>query len=100
MSHHTGASHSVYVQFVLLDNWQIHILEKDLTTSLATWIGHGPDKIRALARNGGALGTPEARAFLESAIERGRGDLYLRLTPEQYSELRRSDKESSVPPPS
>jgi hypothetical protein len=48
------------------------------------------EKIRELARRGEAWGTSEARQMLEHAIETGRGGIYLRLTPEQYSRLRRA----------
>jgi hypothetical protein len=45
---------------------------------------------RELARRGEAWGTSEARQMLEHAMETGRGDVYLRLTSEQYSRLRRT----------
>jgi hypothetical protein len=48
-----------------------------------------PEKIRELAHRGEALGTSEAKQMLESAIEVGRGGIYLRLTPEQFAKLRR-----------
>jgi hypothetical protein len=48
-----------------------------------------PEKIRELARRGGAWRDSESRQMLEHAIENGRGGIYLRLTPEQYSRLRR-----------
>jgi hypothetical protein len=44
-----------------------------------------PEKIRELAGRGEAWGTSESRQMLEHAIENGRGGVYLRLTPEQYS---------------
>jgi hypothetical protein len=48
-----------------------------------------PERIRDLARRGGALGTLEAKQMLEQAIETGRGGLYLDLTHEQYAKLTR-----------
>jgi hypothetical protein len=83
--------------FVLLDSWQIHVMEADQTTSLTTFIFRDPDLIRKLARVGGALDTPEKQAFLERGIERGGGDLYLMLQ-DQHSRRRRSVKRSSMPP--
>ena len=65
-------------------------LEPDLKTPLpATFNFADPQKIRDLARRGGALGTLEARETLEQEIESGRGGLYLNLTHEQYAELTR-----------
>jgi hypothetical protein len=48
-----------------------------------------PEKIRVLARRGDALDTSEAKQMLEYAIDVGRGGIYLRLTPEQFTKLRR-----------
>ena len=48
-----------------------------------------PEKIRELARRGGAWRDSESRQVLEHAIETGRGGIYLRLTPDQYRKLRR-----------
>jgi hypothetical protein len=73
MPHCTRPFHSVHMKFVLLDSWQIHVMETDQTTSLTTFIFRDPDLIRKLARVGGALDTPEKQAFLERAIERGAG---------------------------
>jgi len=90
MPHRPRPSHSVYARFVLLGSWQIHVMEADQATSLTTFLGCHPDIIRKLARVGGAMDTPEKQAFLECAIERGRGDLYLMLTGAQHSRLRRT----------
>jgi hypothetical protein len=49
-----------------------------------------PEKIRELARRGGAWRDSESRQMLEHAIETGRGGVYLRLTPAQYRALRRT----------
>jgi hypothetical protein len=46
-----------------------------------------PEKIRELARRGGAWRDAESRQMLEHAIETGRGGIYLRLTPAQYASL-------------
>ena len=50
-----------------------------------------PEGIRDLARTGQALETSEARALFDYAIGRGAGGLYLQLTPEQYSQLRKQE---------
>jgi hypothetical protein len=48
-----------------------------------------PEKIRELAKRGGAWRDSESRQMLEHAIENGRDGVYLRLTPAQYRALRR-----------
>ena len=45
-------------------------------------------KIRELARKGEAWGTSEDRQLLDYAIAKGKGAVYLKLSPEQYSRLR------------
>jgi hypothetical protein len=49
-----------------------------------------PEKIRELAKRGGAWRDSDSRQMLEHAIETGRGGIYLRLTPGQYNKLRRT----------
>jgi hypothetical protein len=71
--------------------WEVQFLEANLKTPLPrkfTFVD--PEKIRELAKRGEAWGTSEARQMLELAIEKGRGGIYLRLTPVQYAKLRRS----------
>jgi hypothetical protein len=46
-------------------------------------------KIRELARRGEAWQTSENRQLLDCAIAKGEGGVYLRLSPEQYTRLRR-----------
>jgi len=78
------------MSFMLPKGWQVQFLEPDLKTPLPRRLTFAhADKIRELARRGEALGTLEGKQALESAIENGRGGLYLRLTPEQYSRLKR-----------
>jgi hypothetical protein len=86
-------SYSVYVRFVLRGCWQIEVMETDQTTSLTTFTCLNPDIIRKLAWVRGTLDTPEKQASLQGAIERERGDVYLMLTGDQHSRLRRSGKE-------
>lgn len=88
MAPHDKPAHRIYMQFILLNDWQVSFLETDLTTSLPkTFTFANPQRIEALARHGEALGTPQAQMLFEYAIKTGRGGLYLKLTPEQYSEL-------------
>jgi hypothetical protein len=70
--------------------WQVQFTEADLKPALPrTLTFSDPEKIRELARRGGAWRDSESRQMLEHAIENGRGGVYLRLTPEQYRRLRR-----------
>ncbi len=77
------------MKFVLLNGWQISFLEADLTTSLGSRLTFtDPEKIRELARHGKALMASEARTLFEYALIKGRGGIYLDLTPEQYALLK------------
>ena len=90
MSRYDRPSHQVYCYFFSRDGWQVQFLEPDLKTPLPRKLTFADaDKIRELARRGEAMQTSEARQMLELAIEKGRGGIYLRLTPEQYARLRR-----------
>jgi hypothetical protein len=82
MSRYDRPSHPVYMYFFFRKDWQVQFLEADLKTPFPRKLTFGdPEKIRELARRGGAWGTSEARQMLELAIEQGRGGVYLRLTP-------------------
>jgi hypothetical protein len=48
-----------------------------------------PEKIRELARHGETSGTSKAMQMLEHAIEKSRGGVFLKLTPEQHTRLKR-----------
>jgi hypothetical protein len=90
MSRYDRPSHRVYMVFFVRQGWQVQFLEADLRTPLPRKLTFtDPDKIRELARHGEAWGDSESRQMLEHAIETGRGGVYLRLTPDQYSRLRR-----------
>jgi hypothetical protein len=81
----------VYYTFFSRKGWPVQFCEADLRTPLAKTLTFAdPEKIRELARRGEALGTSEAKQMLEYAIEVGEVGLYLRLTPGQYAQLRRS----------
>jgi hypothetical protein len=89
MSRYDKPNHQVYMYFFKRGGWQAQFSEADLKTPLTRKFTFAtPDKIRELARRGEPWGTSEARQMLELAIEQGRGGVYLRLTPEQYSRLR------------
>jgi hypothetical protein len=78
------------MSFFLRTGWQVQFLEIDLRTPLPLKLTFAdPDKIRELARRGEAMGASESRQMLEHAIEKGRGGIYLKLTPEQYARLKR-----------
>jgi hypothetical protein len=90
MSRYDRPSHRVYMTFFLSEGWYVQFLEADARTPLPRKLTFkDPEKIRELARRGEAWGDSESRQMLESAIENGRGGVYLRLTPDQYKKLRR-----------
>jgi len=83
------ALHRVYMQFVFRNGWQVSFLEADLATSLpAALTFTDAEEIRELARQGQALGTPEARALFEYSIGTGRGGIHLDLPAERYALLK------------
>lgn len=47
------------------------------------------EKIREVAKRSEPQGDSESRQMLENGIEKGRGGVYLGLTPDQYAGLRR-----------
>jgi hypothetical protein len=89
MSRYDRPTHRVYMSFMLRGSWHVQFLEADLKTPLRRTLEFaGPEKIREIARRGEAWGDSESRQMLENGIDRGRGGVYLRLTPEQYRKLR------------
>ena len=89
MSRYEQPTHKVYMSFFLRDGWNVQFLEADARTPLPRKLTFkDPEKIRELARRGEAWGDSESRQMLENAIEKGRGGMYLRLTPAQYARLR------------
>jgi hypothetical protein len=80
--------HRVYMSFFQMEGWQVQFLDPDLKISLPLKLTvAGPENLRELARQGDAMGTPEARRILERGIHMGSGGVYLRLKPEQYRKL-------------
>jgi hypothetical protein len=91
MSRYDRPSHQVYMYFFKRDGWEVQFLEADLKTPLPKKLTFSDsEKIRELAKRGGAWRDSESRQMLDHAIGNGRGGIYLRLTPEQYTRLRRT----------
>ena len=83
MSH--NRPHHVYMSFFFMEGLQVQFLSPDLKTALPNKLTFAdPEKIRELATQGEAMGTPESRQMLEHAIETGRGGVYLKLARGQY----------------
>ena len=90
MSRYTKANHRVLMRFIRRDVWHVTFVEPGFETQLPrtlTFLHEG--KIRELARRGEAAGNAEDRQMLDLALRKGEGAIYLRLTPDQYSRLRR-----------
>jgi hypothetical protein len=91
MSRYDRPAHQVYCYFFKRGGWQVQFLEADLKSPLPRKLTFtDPEKIRELAKRGGAWRDSDSRQMLEHAIETGRGGIYLRLTPGQYNKLRRT----------
>jgi hypothetical protein len=77
------------MNFMLREVWLISFLEPDCKTSLPVKLNFAiPEKIFDMAKRGGADMTSASRADLENAISKGRGGVWLNLTPDQYAKLR------------
>jgi hypothetical protein len=86
MSH--NRPHQVYMSFFLMEGWQVQFLSHDLKTALPSKLTFAdPEKIRELAKQGDATGTPESSQMLEDSIQAGRGGVYLKLTRRQFRDL-------------
>ncbi|MDP9050834.1 MAG: hypothetical protein M3O31_08945 [Acidobacteriota bacterium] len=71
--------------------WHVSFMEEDLKTPLPRRFTFQDEvKILDLARHGGADFTLAGRQAIDQGIERGRGAVWLKLTPEQYAKLKRS----------
>ena len=90
MSRYSQPSHQVYMSFFLSRGWYCQFLETDLKTSLPKKLTFASaDKVRELAKLGGAIANLESRQMFEHAIINGRGGVYLNLTQTQYERLKR-----------
>jgi hypothetical protein len=77
------------MSFMQNQGWRCQFLEADLKTPLPRKLTFSsPDKILQLAEHAGALKDLAARQAIEHGIDKGRGGVYLMLTPEQYAKLR------------
>ena len=77
------------MNFMLVKSgWYCQFLEEDCKTSLARKLTFAdPEKVREMAKRGGAEWTSADRQTLEYALEMGRGAVWLRLTKEQLDKL-------------
>jgi len=76
--------------FQCRNGWHCQFLETDLKTFLPRKLDFSsPDKIIELVHRGGGFTDQESRLMLDQAIVMGRGGIFLNLTLEQYSKLKR-----------
>ena len=81
--------HRIYLFFQFRNGWQCQFLERDLKTSLPRKLTlASPDKLIGLVERGGGLPDLASRQALDQAIAKGRGGVFLNLTPDQYARLR------------
>jgi len=83
-------THRVYMNFMLRgDTWFCQFLLSDLKTPLPqTFTFADFEKVREMAKRGGAEWTSADRQTLEYAFTQGRGAVWLKLTDEQMERLR------------
>jgi hypothetical protein len=80
--------HRVYMSFMYRQGWTCQFLEEDLKTSLPRRLNFtSEEKVREVARRGGATLNLEALQSLDHGIEIGRGGIWLELSEEQYRKL-------------
>jgi hypothetical protein len=72
------------------NGWHCQLFEADLKTPLPKRLHFASsDKIIELVQCGGGIADQEGQLMLNQAIETGRGGVFLNLTQEQYSRLKR-----------
>lgn len=80
----------VYMHFHLRKTWLCQFLEEDLKTSLPRKLSFTHEtKIWELVKRGGFTLDIAGRREIEEALRKGRGGIWLQLTPEQYAKLGR-----------
>jgi hypothetical protein len=80
--------HRVYMSFMFRNGWLCQFLEEDLKTSLPRKVILGSqEKVREMARRGGAAMSLDVLQALDHGIEIGRGGIWLELSDEQYQKL-------------
>ena len=78
------------MHFMLMDGWYCQFLEADLKPPLPRELTFaGPDKILEIYARFGVDKKLEDRSAPEYGINIGRGSVWLSLTAEQYSKLKR-----------
>jgi hypothetical protein len=79
----------VYLYFQFRQGWHCQFLEADLKTSLPRKpVLADSEMLIGLVERGGGLPDLASRQALDQAIAKGRGGVFLDLTPEQYARLR------------
>jgi hypothetical protein len=82
--------HRVLMNFMERDGWFVSFLEADCMTSLPrTFTFTDAGKILEMARRGGANMTSASKADIQTGLNRGRGGIWLNLTPAQYAGLKK-----------
>ena len=77
--------HLVYMLFMFGEGWVCPFLEEDLKTLLPRKVTlRSQEKMREMARRGGAGMSLDVLQALDHGIEIGRGGIWLELTDEQY----------------
>lgn len=74
---------------LVADGWRVTFVEEDLKTPLpCSLLFASEEKVLDMAKRGGAEWTSADREAMAYGLNRGRGAVWLRLRPEQYSKLR------------
>lgn len=83
-------THRVYLSFQCRDGWQCQFLEADLKTALPRKLHFtSPDKLIELVERAGGFTDQDTRSAVNHGIEMGRGGIFLTLSEEQYTKLKR-----------
>lgn len=82
--------HRVYMSFQDRQGWQCQFMEADLKTPLPKRLHFASsDKVVELLERAGGFTDLLSRLMLNKGISMGRGGIFLKLTEEQYSKLRK-----------
>jgi hypothetical protein len=78
------------MHFMRTNGWYCQFLEEDLKTPMPLKLElDDAEKIKELAKRGGASMILEDRQAIDHGIETGRGSVWLNLPQEQYEKLKR-----------
>jgi hypothetical protein len=83
---------AIYVAFEKKVSWHLVISDSQSQRQLCTLVFADDGKIVELVKRGGGLTNLESKQALERAIENGKGGVFLKLTPEQYDNLRKKER--------